>query len=849
MPESPSPSTELRTLEEKRTAGGLTPAEERRLGELRARSAPAAPRGFDIGAAAAAVREAAGLASAPAAVVLDTGALGPSTPPLPVAPRAPESLPPLPPEALAPLPGAEAFPPEGFDLAPPPMPAAHEEIGQAGYDVVPAFETPGSEPAPAPGAPDWSSWVETAATTAPATPPGGLPLEGEPGAETQAWEASAENRPDPGQPQGWDPNAQAQWDPNGPAQADAGQPQTWDPNAQAQWDPNQPQTWDPNAQAQWDPNQPQTWDPNAQAQWDPNQPQTWDPNAQAQWDPNAPAQADAGQPQTWDPGTQPPAEPGAEGGPASTQVWAPAAEAQAEPAAEEAWDPNRTVRWDPAAGADASAAGWGDGPAEEAPSPPVAPEPPRKRRQTASWDLSGTSTGGDSAAAQTPPPDPVVPDEGDPGATAVWSVSQVLRSRPPAEAGASPGFSADEDVEAVVLDEIQLESGGSFGTPTPPGSFRPPAAPPPEPAVASEEAPAEVADDQILEVGAEVQELSGDDLPTVEAVDEVLPDAEEPASTPPLDLRAPTSVPAAAPEPGLDLFGSLSLEPEGHGAPRPAPAAATPSEELLAGLEALDRGAPAAEPPPGPAPAPAPAGDLLADLEPAAEPRFEEAAPLAFAAELPPDPEPVSAPPVVPPPVVPPAAVAVAVAVAPSAVVPPPPAVAPPKPGYAPLPPAAEPPPPPGDPISLDALSIDEGPVEEPPARPLPPPEAGSRVIPGLHRVVVHTVEGQVKRGQLHDPDLSADLLALLPQAGAAAELLPADRVRAIFFMLGAQETAPAPSGLKVRVTFKDGRQVAGFSADYDPESSGFFMVPADTRTNTARIWVYRKAVRQVSVS
>jgi hypothetical protein len=73
--------------------------------------------------------------------------------------------------------------------------------------------------------------------------------------------------------------------------------------------------------------------------------------------------------------------------------------------------------------------------------------------------------------------------------------------------------------------------------------------------------------------------------------------------------------------------------------------------------------------------------------------------------------------------------------------------------------------------------------------------------------------------------------------------------VRAIFFMLSPGESAPEATGVRVRVTFRDGRQVAGFSPDYDPEAIGFFMVPADTRTNTARIWVYRAAVRQVSVS
>jgi len=67
--------------------------------------------------------------------------------------------------------------------------------------------------------------------------------------------------------------------------------------------------------------------------------------------------------------------------------------------------------------------------------------------------------------------------------------------------------------------------------------------------------------------------------------------------------------------------------------------------------------------------------------------------------------------------------------------------------------------------------------------------------------------------------------------------------------MLAPGETAPAPEGKRVRVTFRDGRQVAGFSPDYREGGIGFFMIPADARTNTGRIWVYRAAVRQVSVS
>ena len=132
-----------------------------------------------------------------------------------------------------------------------------------------------------------------------------------------------------------------------------------------------------------------------------------------------------------------------------------------------------------------------------------------------------------------------------------------------------------------------------------------------------------------------------------------------------------------------------------------------------------------------------------------------------------------------------------------------------------------------------------------PPSR---PPSAASYVA-GTHRVVIHTADGQVRRGTVTDVALESGEVLLVPQGGHAAEPVRVDQIKAIFFMLAQGQPPAEPEGKKVRVTFRDGRQVAGYSADYAPECPGFFMVPADTRTHTARIWVYRSAVRQVSVS
>jgi hypothetical protein len=175
------------------------------------------------------------------------------------------------------------------------------------------------------------------------------------------------------------------------------------------------------------------------------------------------------------------------------------------------------------------------------------------------------------------------------------------------------------------------------------------------------------------------------------------------------------------------------------------------------------------------------------------------------------------------------------------------------------------------DVVSLDALLATPPPANaESLAPPLPPPlphpapappaeEEAPRVaepdpfaaslsfVSGDHRVVLHTVEGQVLRGSIANADLTDAELPLMQPNGAVARV-PAEHLKAIFFMLPAGERPPAAAGTRVRVTFGDGRQISGLSPDYSPDSLGFFVLPLDTRTNTARVWVYRGAARQITV-
>jgi hypothetical protein len=119
-------------------------------------------------------------------------------------------------------------------------------------------------------------------------------------------------------------------------------------------------------------------------------------------------------------------------------------------------------------------------------------------------------------------------------------------------------------------------------------------------------------------------------------------------------------------------------------------------------------------------------------------------------------------------------------------------------------------------------------------------------IVEGNHRVVIHTLEGQVHRGTVQDLDLQEDALAVQQQDGRSVRI-PTQRVKAVFFVL-APGGKPLPTkGDRVQVTFRDGRQVVGYSDDHATGEAGFFVVPSDARTNTARVYVFRGGVQSIT--
>jgi hypothetical protein len=127
-----------------------------------------------------------------------------------------------------------------------------------------------------------------------------------------------------------------------------------------------------------------------------------------------------------------------------------------------------------------------------------------------------------------------------------------------------------------------------------------------------------------------------------------------------------------------------------------------------------------------------------------------------------------------------------------------------------------------------------------------PPMMLNPSFVEGDHRVVIHTLEGQVHRGTVHDLDLQEEALAVHQPDGRSVEI-PTRRLKAVFFVLSPGEKPLPGRGERVQVTFRDGRQVVGYSDDHATGEPGFFVVPSDARTNTARVYVFRGGVQSIT--
>ena len=126
-------------------------------------------------------------------------------------------------------------------------------------------------------------------------------------------------------------------------------------------------------------------------------------------------------------------------------------------------------------------------------------------------------------------------------------------------------------------------------------------------------------------------------------------------------------------------------------------------------------------------------------------------------------------------------------------------------------------------------------------------------------KVVARYVNGKRVKGFSQDFFPNKDRFHVYPAAkpsGEAAEVLLKE-LKAVFFVQDFAGNSlynerkkyiegEKPSGRKVEVTFMDGEVLVGTTLGYDPSRPGFFLFPADPKSNNIRVFAVSTAVKKV---
>lgn len=127
-------------------------------------------------------------------------------------------------------------------------------------------------------------------------------------------------------------------------------------------------------------------------------------------------------------------------------------------------------------------------------------------------------------------------------------------------------------------------------------------------------------------------------------------------------------------------------------------------------------------------------------------------------------------------------------------------------------------------------------------------------------KVIARYVNGKVLKGCTHDFFPNKQIFRISPSTndplkeGTRIQILD---LKALFFV---RDFAGDPSynekkyfsqnkqlhGRKIEVTFKDGEVLIGTTVGYTPDRLGFFIVPADPKSNNLRVFIISAAVKKV---
>ncbi|MDF1597210.1 MAG: hypothetical protein P1T08_14115 [Acidimicrobiia bacterium] len=122
-------------------------------------------------------------------------------------------------------------------------------------------------------------------------------------------------------------------------------------------------------------------------------------------------------------------------------------------------------------------------------------------------------------------------------------------------------------------------------------------------------------------------------------------------------------------------------------------------------------------------------------------------------------------------------------------------------------------------------------------------------------KLVIHYQDGTILKGNSNDFFPNKAQFHLRPVDGSEARLVKVADLKGVFTVRtfegdpdnrSRRDVERAGLGRKIKVTFKDGEVVVGYTSGYSPDRPAFFVFPADPDSNTERIFVVTDATQSV---
>jgi hypothetical protein len=130
------------------------------------------------------------------------------------------------------------------------------------------------------------------------------------------------------------------------------------------------------------------------------------------------------------------------------------------------------------------------------------------------------------------------------------------------------------------------------------------------------------------------------------------------------------------------------------------------------------------------------------------------------------------------------------------------------------------------------------------------------------NKIVIRYVDGRLLKGITNDFFPNKEVFHVIPTAaapGAKPQEIRIAELKALFFVKDfegdpdysekkAFDPAKPVLGRKISVQFKDGEILVGTTTGYQPGRSGFFINPADPKSNNERCYVVTTATKEVKL-